>query len=998
MIQLFINSHQCDIDDDVKIRLEKNFDNANDHVIEETEYSFEIDLPVTKNNREVFGFVDVFDVGAKFNQSYDAILNVDETKILVGKFIMDSIDAEVYSGNLYVPARKSLKDVLGDKKMKDIKEHYLDLSSWESINNLQSGATYGVKLGQDISDMHICFPYILYRLPYNKSDSQLPITTQDLRPDKNTFTTENIFPAYNVLSVIKDVFEGEGYKIQGNIFQMQKFTDLYQTMSYDPVKYHNEKVVPYYFRTKLHYMLRRGDNTSSTAQITQLFDDPGMNWGTDALLLSENSQLLWKEDAYGMMTLGTTGARAITIPKSGWWLIDMYSTVDYPNTNGTWSQDGRVDVCGQYNDSDRVDFSQNIVEVQLKKTSTPLSDPKIFSNNMGTPIVPTDISKSKVQLFDRLMPGLPIGSVEIELSNDDARNSFPKNQSAALVKDYSGFDTSEFICGFRWGCQYASNYYSSDHLENRRSMEMAFTCLPDPNKSTMVIRNVVDEDAGTTKDKMFMPLYNAVGLRSDDQSYRYDCGKYTAQALVRADSYTNFPGYNRFKPNTNGTGGTWDTTSNFGRKTYPGLYQSNAQVYTHGSGDDAWDSGIGNLYTCVWLEEGDMLSIEAMMPWNDYAEECGWLETCDWKRYYKAGVTNTEIQVELQMAYISSDEKYVPTVNNPLPDFANAEDWKEWVSKRMTNVNQWLGDTKVNDWINNFLTTFNLRLTRVNDTTYSIDTMITEANMYGNIIPIDEWVNIKDAEFHRVDAKNTTLEWTINTDEEGYVHGNTTREVKTKREESGYTGGITFEVPSSNSEDKIKSNYSYTWTKDITFVDLDVGSFVHEVPVIGDAEMWENNYQTITEQEYALDKTSRLIYVDRNPASMMVNSFSIKVVDSSMPSSSTSYVPKFAMNMLLCNNYITYRSNLGVMKTFRLDYNNSESTESDETITDVFFNIKKGTQYSVEVPIKLPNDVYSRIKANTLVRFNDCLFRVIGIEGHDVNISDTATLKLITLN
>jgi hypothetical protein len=989
MIQLFINGKQCDIDDDVKIRLDKSFDNETEHVIEESEYSFEIDLPVTRNNREVFGFVDVFDVAAKFNQSYDAILNVDETKVLVGKFIMDSIDADVYSVNLYVPGKKSLKDVLGDKKMKDIKEHPVDLSTWEAINKVQQNVISGASL----SDMHICFPYILYRLPYNVKESPYEITVQDLSPTGNTFTTENIFPAFNVLSVLKDVFEGEGFKIQGNIFELGKFKDLYQTFSYDPKKYHDEKVVPYYFDVNMSYTLRLGDNTSSTAQETTLFTDPQMRWGTDALLLSENTTYGGIDDSYGMMSVGKSGARTITIPKSGWWYIDLYSVAEYPNKNGHWDQEGRVDVCGQYNDSDRVDFSQNILEVQLKKTSTPLSDPKIFSYNMATPIVPTDINKDNV-MIDNQLQVLPIGSVSVKLSYDDARNSFPKNQSAALVKDYSGFDTSEFICGFRWGCQYASTRYSSEHLENRRSNEMAFTCLPNPEKSTMV--RVGDKD-------IYMPVYEQYGRRRDDDTYRYDYGKRTAQALVRDDSFSNFPGYNRFKPNTNGSGGTWDTSSNFGRRTYPGLNNSNAQVVTHDSEGDPWDSGVGNLYTCVWLEEGDNISIEAMMPFNDYADECGTID-CDWKHFYYAGITNTRIIMNLTMAFISTDEKYVPTNNNPMPNIHDVNSWNEWVSKRMTNVNQWLGDAKVNDWVNNLLTTFNLRLTKVNDKTYSIDTMITESNMYGNIIDIDEWVNVKDAEFKRLDTKNTTLEWTISTDEEGYVHGNNTKNehFKKRRDMSGYTGGITFEVPSSNSETKIKSNYSYTWSKDITFRRLDSPGhwfvYEYEVPVIGDAELWENDFNTITEKDFATDKTSRLIYIDRELISGLAKTFQIYKVDTTLPSDGSSYVKKYACDMIYCHNYKTYVNNNGVQSYFRLDYDNTESSEHDETITDVFFNIKKGTQYSVEVPIILPNDVYSRIKANTLVRFNNCLFRVLGIEGHNVDMSDSATLKLITLN
>lgn len=988
MIQLYINGKLCDIDDEMDIRLEKNFENTDEHVIEETEYSFEVDLPVTERNREAFGFVDVFDVGAKFNQSYDASLNVDEVNILKGKFLLEEIDSEYYSGNLYVPAGKSLKDVLGNKKMKEIKEHKFDISDWEHIKEQQ----WNVIKGDTTKDLHIGFPYVLYRLPYNNTESTLPITTQDLAASGNTFSVENVFPAYNVLSVIKDIFEGEGYKIQGNIFSMKKFTDLYQTFNYDPKDYHNDKVVPYYLSFDFDYVLRRGDNTSSTARIVELFDDPSMRWGTDAMLLSENTVFSNEEDDYNMLVKGkNTNARTITIPKSGWWEVMLTGRMGFPTQNGSWGQDERVTVCGNYNDADKVDLSQNIVEFQVKKTSQPLSDAKLYSFNMGNPINPTEIDKSKVRYandesyFSVLFHGAP----GIELSHDEARNKFPKNQATALVKGFGDFDTSEFIAGVRWGCQYSSRLYphgDGDPLDDRASEEMVFTCLPNPSKATMVRDNNEDKS-------MFMPMYYINGRQNWSQDYRFDYGSSTAQILARNDSYSNFEGYNKFTPNTTGSGGTWDTSSNFERRVYPGQNWSTA--YTTSCYSDAPDCGFGLIHTCVWLEEGDNISLEAMMPYNDYADECGWAEFCDWKHFYDSGVNNTTFNFRCRFAFIASDKKYVPTEEQPLPNLLNTDDWNDWRDSRYTNVNKFLGDDKVNDYIENFLKTFNLKLTRVNKTTYSIDTFVSDLDTKGNVIDIDQWANVKDAEFRRIDTKNTTLEWTISTDEEGYVHGNNTKEVKTARDESGYTGSITFENHASNTEEKIKSNFSYTWLKDISFVnggDLNKDVKVHEVPVIGDAEMWENNYITIEGQAYATDKTPRLIYFDRDTETNLVNYFWIE-----------GYVPdtkvsEYKCPLLFCKNYITYKSSLGSNKTFRLDYNNTESTESDQTITDVFFNIKNGAQYEIDLPVTLPNDIYASIKANTLVKFNDGLFRVMGIEGHNVSMNDQATLKLITLN
>lgn len=980
MIQLYIESKLVDIDESFDIQLEKDYDNFDEHVVEEAHYSFEIELPITKANREALGFVDVFDVANKFGRTYDAVLIVDNVNILDGKFMLSSIDGEYYSGNLYIPAKATLKDVLGDKKLKDIKEHNMYINSWNDIKTINQN----IIQNKPNIDKHIAFPYILYRLPYNDTGSTLPITTQDLAASGNTFSVDNIFPAYNVLSVLKDCFEGEGYKLQGNVFGIEKFTELYQTFSTSWKDYHDSKNTPYYVSFHADYKMRRNNNNSSTLIETTMFADPSMGVGTDAILLSENTIISDEIDDYNMLVKGkATNAHSLIVPKTGWYRIRCKGNMRFPMNSGVWGQDGRVKINGCYNESDRCDLSQNIFEFQLKKTQNPMSNVQYYSFNCATPMVPTNLSKENVTFSDIFFLDLVSGWQGVKLSYDDPRNQFAKNGEAAIVRDYSGFDTSEFIAGARFGCPYVSEWYSEDHLEDRRSVELALTCLPNPAKAT---KNAYTDDGGLIHQ--YMSLYSAMGLKNDSDEFRNDYGKSTAQVLVRADSYSNFMGYNKFTPNrdrddgTIVTGGTWDTTSNFQAISYPGLSYGTARATSKTAGN--W-----TIHTVVWLEEGDMISPEIVTPYNDFAEECGWLETCDWKHFYDGGVLWTDVDFDFEMGIVSTDEKWVPTPNSPVPSF------NEIRVPKPTNVNQWLGDTKVNDYIENFLNTFNLRLSRINSKTYSIDTLANESKTYGNIINIDDWANVKDAEFKRIDSKSTKLEWTISTDEEGYVHGNTTKSNKTKRDESGYTGGITFvdESDTSDKENKTKSNWSYTWSKDITFVNGDsaYASGKEEVPVIGDASLWENTYLSIADADFQTDKTSRLIYLDKNPQTKMYNFFNVYGFKNDTE------IPELKTPLIFCKNYIQYKSTLGDLMTFRLDYDNTYSTPTDRTITDIYFKIKRGYQYEVDLPVTLPNQIYEKIRSNTLIKFNDGLFRILGIEGHDVNQGEKATLKLLSI-
>ena len=983
MIQLFIEGKLVDIDEKFDIKLEKDFNNLTEHIIEESEYSFEVELPVTKANREAFGYADVADVTNKFIKTFDAVLVAEEVCLLKGKFMLSEIDSEYFSGNLYVPARKKLKDVLGDRKMKDIKKHDMFIASWDDISAINTG----IIENQRGADRHICFPYVLYRLPYNNTESTLNNYTQDLSPSANTFTTENVFPAYNVLSVLKDCFETEGYKLQGNVFGIEKFKELYQTFSVPYKDYHDSKNTPYYVSFHASYSMRKGNNNSSTLVRTSLFNDPDMDIGTDAILLSENTTITDEIDDYNMLAKGkASDSHSLIVPKSGWYRIHCNGSMNFPVNGGWFEQDEREDVDGCYNEADRCDLSQNIFEFQIKKTLEPMSNTNYYSFNCATPMVPTNLSKENIQMVDLPVPiGFAGALYGIVLSYDDARNKFAKNGRTAIVKDYSGFDISEFVAGARFGCHFASRKYDEERTEDRLSEEMVFTCLPNPAKTT---KSTYTDDGG--KEHPYMLLYNDMGVRrNDSDTYRYDYGSQTAQVLVRHDSYSNFEGYNKFTPNRetasgeNISGGTWDTTTNYQAKSYPGQNLSYASV---GAGKR---SGMWNINTCVWLEEGELISPEIVVPFVDYADSCGTFEFCDWKHYYMGGILWTSVEFNFEMGIVSTDKKWVPTANNPMPSFYEIR------TPKPTNVNQWLGDTKVNDYIENFLNTFNLRLTRVNNTTYSIDTLANESESDGNIVNVDNWVNAKDAKYSRIDLSNTKLEWTISTDEEGYVHGNNTKiGDRQARDESGYTGSVEFiNDESTDKVNKTKSNWSYTWLKDISFVNGDYAfpSGTKEVPIVGDASLWENTYLTIQDEDYATDKTSRLIYLDKDPETGMYNFFNI------IGYKNDTEIPEKKAPLIFCKNYLQYKNSLDDDVTFRLDYDNTYSTKDDKTITDIFYRIKKGYQYEVDLPVTLPNDYYHKLRSNSYVKYNDGLYKCLGIEGHDVNMSDKATIKLISL-
>ena len=73
-IQLYVNSKTVDLNDDVEIRLMKEFQDSESLVVEDVSYSYEMELPITATNKSIFGFTDTDSVSGKFNRVYDAQL------------------------------------------------------------------------------------------------------------------------------------------------------------------------------------------------------------------------------------------------------------------------------------------------------------------------------------------------------------------------------------------------------------------------------------------------------------------------------------------------------------------------------------------------------------------------------------------------------------------------------------------------------------------------------------------------------------------------------------------------------------------------------------------------------------------------------------------------------------------------------------------------------------------------------------------------------------
>lgn len=992
-IQLYIDNQLCDFDKSTYVALQKEFEDEQENIAKEIEYSYTINVPTSIKNKKIFGFADSFDVSNKFSRIYNAELYVDEILILKGKFKLSGIDREYYKGNLYNPTKGSITDVLGDRMLNEIMPHMKPMNSMRDIlecNNyvINDNSTDIPK--QEYRDRHICYPYVLYSLPYNEIDKALgdetDLYTQNLQYNYHTLSTDNVFPAFNVLSVIKDMFATEGYNVQGNIFKDEKFKDLYQTFSYTYSDYVDKKQVPYYVKFRCLYNNYSNGNIPSTLNTSVIWSqneykeghgefNGNFEYGVDDPLTSDvqNTHIDVMSNDQHMLVKGREyDGYTVIVPKSGWYRINCNGKMSYPFVGSErFTQDGREAVGGTTSKRDNTDLSEMPFEFQIKK-GYPSENPRLYSFNSFIPCMPTHFSEGSSVVYKD-------DNTWIRCLDNERNRTYGKNGKTTLVKDYSNFPTNDFIAAARLGGAYFSSTWgaASSHSQFQRPYRYATMgaglALPDVSKPLIV--SELSEDG---EDRRYFKISD----KNTNSNYEY--AEKTAQVLVRNDSYSNFEGYNV----ADWSLGRWDTTSSLGKKTYIGASDSSCA-------SDGKYSGRWNINTVVYLEQGDTLYFELLMPQHIKGEKKkgGFLGTGRHRwRDTSYHINATIVDFFFEMGIVNIDKQWIPSQQSPIASFVDILKPKE------TNVNQFLPQIKCNDYLNSFLQTFNLQLTMPSKNTFSIDAS-TMNNIYSNIISIDDLANVYNAEFKALSSPSQKeLAWKIDPSESGYANGNKS---PYKTEDlpwynSGYTGSLTIvdETNTSGSIDKKESQWSYAWYHDVRFIN-GIGMSVTEAPilVICDKQYYSNesSYANLEGESLNTSLTMRLFFLKKNINTTLYDYIYFKYDENENK--------EMFCKLLIPTNSIVTATQDG-NRYYMLDYNNNvENTDGGKrkTITDIFFKFKVQGGYEVEIPIKLPNVIYNKIKLGTLIRFNDGLFKVKSIEGHDITQTEDSTLTLLTL-
>lgn len=228
-LELYINNRLCDIESPEKlgITLKRVFINPSELSIKDAQKSYDISLPATPVNNEIFNYANVEETQGKFKIYGDARLYVNGVLILDGKFRLSEITKDYYRGNLGVPAPITVKDIFGETMMNQAGKWMIDYKGIESISEINK------KENPDC-----IFPFVLYGLlnkydPSGKYYSEIKdkdgknISYKQIYDDSVIHNIKDFPPSVNCIKMLENIFKKAGYNLSGSAIEDERLKNLY---------------------------------------------------------------------------------------------------------------------------------------------------------------------------------------------------------------------------------------------------------------------------------------------------------------------------------------------------------------------------------------------------------------------------------------------------------------------------------------------------------------------------------------------------------------------------------------------------------------------------------------------------------------------------------------------------------------------------------------------------------------------------------------------------
>jgi len=843
-IELYINKQLCDIEDTKKfsIAFKRQFLNPAELNTKDAQKSYDITLPTTNRNNNVFGFKNVEEVQGKFAIIYDAYLIVGGVKIFDGKFRLSEIRKGYYKGNLGVPYMKPINQLFGEKKLKEAGEWLIDFNRfYETISKYNQDAK--------LRPQACIFPFILYGLVPKQTYGRCLINGEErdcftgkLVIDDTTYLNFNDFPpAINPLKALVEIFKNEGYSLEGSAFNDTKLVNLYMSYKNDssyPMQWNhgeNNKVSLsgswsngiLYSETEQpgSVVINKGEFETQFEKIFeegQAFDD--WMFGVNIFNADRHKYIINQNDSHSIVE--KDNKIAIRVPKSGLYKIYFDAKLTL-NTQG--SDDTNRNWFGMYRVNEGHNQGNNFYSPTYGNVSNQNSKP--FNNDLDnrryelqlvryTTDDFIDVSKQKILgVYHR--PNVDQDYNDIENEKD----LFYPNHKIQIDQS----NNENFICGVSYG-------------KNGKDLNRYYDSTQSKYHNMMFVKNGWSWDNSySQKREIFSTNWLAKQNTSTDYLFRKASKVGESINFVESEKYRqsieNYKGYNDSSYDTSKVNSLIDAGSDFASV----VYLEEGEIITLLSVSDGAKFYIGN----------QQFMSQTLLEWKYNLIIEPFRESTDW------------IKVDI------NGNGFEPM------------DWSEeqWLKDKIDLMTFLPVEDKIDTFIDNFCKAFNLSLVQTGIRTFELNVKQTRSiSRTSFVIDLDNKAHVDR------DRANSSLNlpsayeigFTVKQEEQGYI-------------ETGEDGGGKY-ITGNTENDTLKqtSTFSYNWYKQMYD---ELNRELPLFPIISDKEVWEeqssNDYEDMQKKRYT-NLAQRFFYLKdtyRFPSYVIAERPYLALVSSSLDAS-----------------------------------------------------------------------------------------------------------------
>jgi hypothetical protein len=890
--ELRINGRLVDLGKNFSVRLNRQLISPAELNTKDAQMSFSITLPRTTENRETFKYADVEEVSGKFNGTYTADLIALGVPIFKGYFRMTEIK-DGFKGNLYVPAPKSVKDVFGDLNLNQFPTFPLTFD--EFATSVTAINTAALTATQDA-----IFPYVLYgllpKVPTDKAGNDY--TARDLWDDTVRVGMQDIPPSPNVLRILQHLFDSQGYTLQGTAFSDDKLSKLY--MSY---KNPSEYIQPWNWGIHGHIEL---DGVWNSIQDQRPTTPTGTQFERGV-----NTSQAEGYQVYSANLFDSTNAK-ITVEFDPGGNVLQKETLDLDGVT-TWAQTQvRIPASGFY----KVHLRASVRIQPLENYR--FTDPATGVQHLGG-------------------------------FSDDASNSLDDSiQEIRLVRDRRQADFNLQNARLN-GTFYRDNQPQNDVFDEANSPkyfpqvtadgQLNFVDLAQDKNHVLGFSFGMKPGDRSTSEDFQNPKGNAAQMLAAKpaQSWNSLSNEFINKLAVNSSGWWKYG--RRDDAPTEGV--DWELTSKYAIDLSDAPVNFAKRAQFDGTPDDENWTGEGELNAVVWFDAGELVSVATVAPEGRFrvgfaASKFGWVNH------------SIKFHLEINPYRVDSEWLKVDLKGNGTA----AMSWNDDPNFDTFDINL-VGflpsNVKVNDFVDNFVKAFNLKLYNVSPGVFALDVKQAKTTATNRFVDLDKIASVRDKANTPLGLPSAyKVGFTIDTAEEGYV---VSQDDGGGEYSTGVTGGTTTEQ---------KSSFSYNWFKNIT-----KDGETLALPIISKHEVWQDTtpYAEGVLKRFT-DQGIRFWYFD----GLLDSTFMFNGVDMSLAKVSNE-IPGASI----------------------LNYKNKPKT----ILRNYFTLLINGGSHYTELEAYLTPLQYNQLDGSFMARFNGDLYFVAELSGYDPEGRNKTSIKLI---